>query len=63
MNDAIVDIINTPKEARNTEEQAEIYLYYVACTRCKYKLHNAKHLVIEAESPRDHFNNLEEVEI
>ena len=44
MNDAIVDIINTPKEARNTEEQAEIYLYYVACTRCKYKLNNAKYL-------------------
>lgn len=66
MNDAIEDIISRPKEMRSTEEQAEIYLYYVACTRCKYKLNNARHLIIEeteAKSPRDYFNNLEEVEI
>lgn len=66
MNDAIEDIISKPKEMRNTEEQAEIYLYYVACTRAKYKLHNARHLIIEeteAKSPREYFNNLEEVEI
>ena len=44
MNDAIEDIISRPKEMRSTEEQAEIYLYYVACTRCKYKLNNAKYL-------------------
>lgn len=66
MNEAIEDIISRPKEMRSTEEQAEIYLYYVACTRAKYKLHNARHLIIEeteAKSPRDYFNNLEEVEI
>ena len=66
MNDAIEDIINKPKEIRSTEEQAEVYLYYVACTRAKYKLHNARHLVIEkteAKSSRDYFNDLEEVEI
>lgn len=44
MNDAISKIISTPLEERTIESQAEVYLYYVACSRAKYKLNNAIYL-------------------
>lgn len=44
MNNAIEEIIRLPIDERSAEEQSEVFNYYVACTRARYKLNNAKHL-------------------
>jgi superfamily I DNA/RNA helicase len=48
LNEAIIDPINIltlkPTATLATEHLAELYLYYVACSRAKFKLINATHL-------------------
>lgn len=44
MNDAIADIIHIPVDERTPAEQSEVFNYYVACTRARYKLNKAHHL-------------------
>ena len=44
MNEAIKDILNVPVEERTAEAQSEIFLYYVACSRARFKLNNADYL-------------------
>lgn len=56
MNDAIKDILITPIEERSPEAQAEIYLYYVACSRAKYKLNNAKYLPKHKVKPANQYD-------
>jgi len=56
MNDAIKDILITPIEERSPEAQAEIYLYYVACSRAKYKLNNAKYLPKHNVKPANQYD-------
>lgn len=63
MNDSIEEILLKPIDERSPEEQAEIYLYYVACTRCKFKLNNAKHLPkpkLKHLSMREFTNSIDE---
>jgi len=46
VNEAIEDAIVTVESGKPISEQErdELFLYYVACSRCRYKLNNAKHL-------------------
>jgi superfamily I DNA/RNA helicase len=45
LNEAITELVELDPASYTDEERAELYLYYVACTRARYKLHNAKHLI------------------
>ena len=53
MNNAIEEVIRLPLNERLAEEQAEVFNYYVACTRARYKLNNAKHLKPNTEDEFD----------
>lgn len=44
MNNSIEEILRLSIDERSAEEQSEVFNYYVACTRARYKLNNAKHL-------------------
>ena len=48
LNQAIAPIILTlklnPDHELTTEQRAELNLYYVACSRCKVELKNAKYI-------------------
>lgn len=55
MNDAIEDIVNIPIDERSDAEQSEIYNYYVACTRPKFKLNNAKFIRKNSKKVKDEF--------
>ena len=53
MNNAVDEILRLPLNERLAEEQAEVFNYYVACTRARYKLNNAKHLIPNKEDEFD----------
>ena len=53
MNNAVEEILRLPLNERLAEEQAEVFNYYVACTRARYKLNNAKHLKSNTEDEFD----------
>ena len=53
MNNAVEEILRLPIDERTAEEQSEIFNYYVACTRARYKLNNAKHLKPNKEDEFD----------
>lgn len=55
MNDAIANIIDIPVDERTQAEQSEIFNYYVACTRAKYKLNNADYLPKVKSDPEEDF--------
>lgn len=53
LNSTVEQVLDTSKArgVLTTEERAELYLYYVACSRAKYHLENAIHVTPEDEEP------------